>query len=265
MWFLLPAFADVYVTDPSGCVDGARLEDELSLLFTDAELEAIDVRMAVSNAHEAYDVGLKVEQKGNQIWSRTLRLEASDCIAAPEAAALSIHQGLAALPGWRRVASRQSRLGGGVDLVASTSTQRDGRFQVGAGPELRLVGRTWVWTRIRMEASTRITVGAGKATLLHPSVGLGVRGVIGARHRLELWGGVAGGPLWALGQGFDQNLTVVIPRMVTEAGAAWLPPGPLRIGLIAEVPVIRVALREIGGALQVEPAVRVGLRFGLVL
>lgn len=259
------AYGSVHVTDPSGCVDGSRLEDELTLLFEEAELEVIDVHLNVALGHDRYDVGLRVLQKDEQIWSRTLALAPGDCPAAPEAAALSIHQGLASLPGWRPNTQKRRRFGGGIDLVASSSTDRDGRFQLGGGPDLRLFGRTWIWSRVRVETSTRISVGNGKATLVHPSAGLGLRGVIGRKHRLELWGGGAGGPLWALGQGFDDNETDLVPRVVVEAGAAWLPPGPLRIGLVGEVPVARLVLVEIGGARRVEPLFRLGLRLGLVL
>ena len=266
MWWVLHTWAAVTVDDPSRCVDAGRLEDELGLLFTPEELEDLDVAVAVGSRGSQRSTDIRVAQRGTTLWTRTLVLDASDCPSAAEAAALSIHQGLATLPGWSVDTVHPPVLMAGIDLTVTTSTDLDARFAFGGGPDLRIVRRTWVWSRLRLGAGTPVSVGVGRATLLFGGVAVGLRTSIRiATGGLELAAGIDGGLRLALGQGFDVNLSNVVPRLDTEASVGWLFDGPFRVGVVATSPILRLVLTDGEGTRRPEPLVRVGLSAGLRL
>lgn len=266
MWWVLHTWAAVTVDDPSGCIDAGRLENELGLLLTEAELAELDIGVTVAAVGEQRAAAIQVEQGQTQLWSRELRLTQSDCPSAAEAAALSIHQGLATLPGWSVATERPRRVMGGIDLAVTSSADLDARFTLGGGVDLRIVQRTWLWSRIRAGGGTPLTVGAGRATVLFGGLALGLRGSFPVRKNgLELLAGVDVGLRAALGLGFDINQSNVVQRFDVELGAGWLFAGPLRIGVVTTFPVLLIELIEEGGDRRLEPPFRIGLSAGLRL
>ncbi|MCB9675229.1 MAG: hypothetical protein H6737_08935 [Alphaproteobacteria bacterium] len=260
------ALAGVEVADPHGCVDADRLDDELRLQLGDPMVDHLGIRVEAEEASEGVRFRTTVREGDTTLWARTTGFAEADCPAVPEAIALSVSQGLAALPGW----SFEPRASGTwlsptVHLALSAGVPVDARFGAHVGVRVRGPGPSAFWVQARVQTGPPFEVGSGAATIVQPALAAGP--VLTSRARLapEAWVLVAGGPLFAFGSRFDTDAVAVLPRLTAEVGAGLHPGGPAQVGLFAEVPLVRVRLEEAGGEGRTEAPVRVGLTVGLVL
>lgn len=265
MWWSWLAAASVSVTDPTDCVDPERFDNELRLLIGDTAVESLDISLEVeSNAAERHTTSI-VRRDGERLWSRGATFQQVDCPAIPEALALSLHQGLATLPGWA-VGTDSNRPGvqGLLAIETSGGVPVDGRFGLRGGPRFTIGRRFGISLAGATAVSPSVSVGSGIATLIHPYVALG--GFWGSPEgvRPEIEAHVQGGPLFAFGRGFEVNQRTVLPRAAASVGFGVYPAGPIRLGAFVEMPFVRVALDEIGGGSFTESLVRVGLSVAVV-
>ncbi|MEZ4322274.1 MAG: hypothetical protein R3F61_32675 [Myxococcota bacterium] len=266
-WWVGLAFgaglAGVEVSDPSGCVDGNRVDDELRLALGDALVDRLAIRVSTS---EPLVVRTVVREGDRTLWSRSTSFEPADCPAIPEAIALSVQQGLAALPGWSPDIERtRRRLAPTAHLVVSGALPPDGRFGAHFGARTRVAGPLGAWVQARLQIGPSVEVGAGSATLLHPALTAGLSLRADTRWTPDVWvlGGI--GPIVAFGNRFDTDRVVVRPRSTVEVGAGVHPGGPVHIGLFTEIPVLRIQLLDSTGGVYTESLVRTGLVVGVEL
>lgn len=259
MFLLSAALGSVTVDDPTRCVDRERLENELSFLLGN-RVDDLGVAVFVTGDGDLRRTRTEVRERRAIIWTGRLEVAVDDCQALPDALGLTVKSGLGALPGWSWDRPRRPPAGRWTLEIRTLGTlPSTADFSLGGGPDLRLWGPLGVWTHARLSTSLPVRVGIGRATQSGASLAGGVQVTTG---QARVWTGIGGGPVWAIGQGYADNLITQLSRLELEAGLGAQLGASGWLAVQAAVPIVRRTLSAPGGS-TTEGALYLGLSIGI--
>jgi hypothetical protein len=261
MLLLSQALAMVVVDDPTACVARERLENELTLLMG-ARGDDLTVTVFVTGDGSIRRTRTEVRDGRPLVWSGRLEVTDEDCDALAEALALTVKSGLGSLPGWSWDRPRRRTDRSWIVALRSSATwPPTADFDVSAGPDVRVWGPVGGWIHGRVSTSLPVRVGIGRAT----QTGVALAGGLQlTRGRSRTWIGASSGVVWAVGQGYPDNLVSRLSRLQLEGGVGARIGGAAWGAVHTTVPIVRRTLTAPGGS-QTESPVYMGLSVGLRL
>jgi hypothetical protein len=209
-------------------------------------------------------VSLRVTDQGELLWAKTTEVERLDCALVPSLVARSLEPALSVLPGWQLESWRTHHLTE-LALVATGSLPAAARFG-GAGRVLAPLAGVLRWG-VDLEGTwsllERSSSGEFQVANLHVGTGPSLRFPVG-QDAVQLHTRASVGPAVVVLRDLLADDVNVGARVATSAEATFASRSWLRIGIRAEVPVVRLAIRfEDTGQLVPEPPFRVGLVVGI--
>lgn len=257
----MTAAAAVRTQDEVGCLESEELDLEVRLALSDEIVERLDlfVRLSGDDPHE---LTLRVTDQGRLLWSKTTEVAREDCALVPSLVARSLEPALSAIPGWQLQAWRRHQRPE-LALVATGSLPAAARLGASARALLPLAGVLWWGGDLEGSWSLVEHHESGDLQIATPGLATGptLRVPVGA-DAIQLHARASLGPAVVVGRGFLADAVNVAPRVaaageVTFASRAWL-----RVGIRAEVPIVRLAptFQDTGEAAPEAP-----FRLGMIL